>query len=359
LNGDGKPDLVALNAYAMNQGGAGGSGAGGSGSGGSGSGGSTGPNGAGSMSVFLSGASAGFTGPQNYLAGAALNALAIGDLNGDGKADVAVTNRQDLAVLFNSGDGTLLAPVSFATGTGPSGIAIGDLNGDGKADIAVANAGGAFSGPASAMDGDVAVFLSLGNETFVSANYPAGINPNSLAIGDLNGDGRADLAVASSGGVGVLLNNGNGTFTASVMYGAGTRPQSVAIADLNGDGKPDLALSNGNIHGASVLLNLGNGTFAAAVDYAYSDYVSAIVVGDLNGDGKPDLAAIDIGSAPCAVVAVWLNVGSGTFGAPFSLVVNPVPQYDNLSVGDLNGDGKLDLVVPGGDGVGVLLNAGH
>ena len=87
-----------------------------------------------------------------------------------------------------------------------------------------------------------AVLLNMGGGTFVAANYPAGASPVSVAMADLNGDGKADLAVASGTGVSVLLNNGNGTFGAPASYGSGTNPVSVAAGDLNGDGKIDLAV---------------------------------------------------------------------------------------------------------------------
>jgi hypothetical protein len=280
----------------------------------------------------------------------------VGDLNGDGKPDLAVSNSGDLSVLFNRGDGTLLAPVGFSTGTSPTWVAIGDLNGDGKADLAVTNRGGAVSGSDSAINGDVAVLLNMGNGIFVAASYPAGANPFYEAIGDLNGDGKPDLVVTNGAGLGVLLNNGNGTFAAVVNYGAGTRPGSVAIGDLNGDGKPDLALANGNIGGASVLLNVGSGMFAAAVDYAYSAASGPVVIGDLNGDGKPDL--VSPGYSSCGALAVLLNGGSGTFAAPFYMTVGSSP-VSGLVIADLNGDSKLDMTVTNSDGVGVLLNAGH
>ena len=118
------------------------------------------------------------------------------------------------------------------------------------------------------IDADVAVLLNMGSGTFVAANYPAGASPIAVALGDLNGDGKPDIAAASGTSVSVLLNGGNGTFGAPASYGAGTRPASIAMGDLNGDGKPDIAVSNPSIGGASVLLNVGNGTFAAAVNYA-------------------------------------------------------------------------------------------
>jgi hypothetical protein len=350
LNGDGKPDLAVTN-YSVPPG-TGGTGGSNAGTGGFATGGTPGTT-QGSLSVFLS-ATGGYGPPQSYSVGTNPWSTVVGDLNGDGKADVAVVNDQGVSVFFNSGSGTLLPPVSFATGTGPVWVAIGDLNGDGKADLAVANRG-APNG-SELVGGDVAVLLNMGGGTFVAANYPAGASPISVAMADLNGDGKADLAVASGAGVSVLLNNGNGTFGAPASYGSGTNPFSVAAGDLNGDGKLDLAV--GGTDRASVLLNLGNGTFAAAVNYSYAatpyNGSGLVVIGDLNGDGRPDLAGNTL-TDPCSAVAVLLNQGNGVFGAP-SYVPASNSSPSSVTLGDLNGDGKLDLVVPNGDGVAVLLN---
>jgi hypothetical protein len=350
LNGDGKPDLAVGNySQPPSTGGIGGSG---SGTGGSGTGGTPATT-RGSVSVFLS-STGGYGSPQLYNAGIDLQSIVAGDLNDDGKADLAVVNDQGVSVLFNGGSGTLLPPVSFATGTGPASVALGDLNGDGKADLAIANRG-VYDGTQWG-GGDVGVLLNAGNGTFIAANYPAGTSPVSVAMADLNGDGKADLAVASGTGVSVLLNNGNGTFGAPASYGSGTNPLSVAAADLNGDGKVDLAV--GGADRASVLLNLGNGTFAAAVNYSYAtdpyNGSGQIVIGDLNGDGRPDLAGNTL-TDPCSAVAVLLNQGSGVFGAP-SYVPAANSSPSSVTLGDVNGDGKVDLVVPNGEGVAVLLN---
>jgi hypothetical protein len=353
LNGDGKLDLAVANYKAQDQGSAGGGNGSGNGAGGAGGG----PPDPGSVGVFLSGAGAGFAAPQFYMPDTMPSSLAVGDLNGDGKADLAVANNRNVSVLFNTGSGAFSTPVSFSVGSTPSWVAIGDLNGDGKADLAVANQGD--NNGSGVMGGDVAVLLNMGSGTFVAYNYPAGTSPVALAIGDLNGDGKPDLAVASGAAVSVLLNNGSGGFAAAASYGTGTRPSSVAIGDLNGDGKPDLAVTNLNVSGASVLLNVGNGTFAAAVDYGYSSdsgsYLGTVAIGDLNGDGKPDLVAAAPAS-PCGTLAVWLNLGNGSFGSPFNLTVGQDPA-SSVVLGDLNGDGKPDLIVPNGVGVGVLLNA--
>jgi uncharacterized protein (DUF2141 family) len=126
---------------------------------------------------------------------------------------------------------------NYLTGTNSTSVAIGDLNGDGKLDLAVTNIGvldplGEFTSP-----GTVSVLLGNVNG-----------NPDAVAMGDLNGDGRLDLAVANAGSntVSVLLGNGAGGFQAQTQYATGTNPDSVAIGDLNGDGRLDLAVANHN-----------------------------------------------------------------------------------------------------------------
>jgi len=356
LDGDGKLDMAASNyldqGFGGNDGafaGVGGTaGAAGTGIGGTGIGGTAGPAPfTGSVSVMLS--SEGHRPPHTYTAGFLPSALAVGDLDGDGKADVAAVNQRDVNVLFNAGGGSLRTAVSFSSGTNPYEIALGDVDGDGKTDMVVANRGqGLGDAAGTIIDADVAVLRSMGNGAFVATNYAAGTSPVDVALADLNGDGKLDIATASGRGVSVLLNAGTGTFGPAASYGFGTNPVSIALGDLNGDGKADIAVGNSSIGGVSVLLNLGNGAFAAAVNYPYGDVFDigySVAIGDLNRDGKPDLAS---SSAVCGI-AILVNAGNGTFGPVLRRFA--APSQRSLTLGDLNGDGDLDFLAPAPEGV--------
>jgi hypothetical protein len=309
----------------------------------------------GTISVLLNNGNGTYAAAVNYPVGTSATSIAMGDLNGDGKADLVVTNvspDHKVSVLLNNGNGTFTAALNYAVGIEPYSVTIGDLNGDGKADLVTANSG----------DNTVSVLLNSGNGTFAAAvNYIVGASPASVAIGDLNGDGKADLAVANPGStpvVSVLRNNGNGTFAAAVNYSVGDYPKSVVIGDLNGDGKADLATANAISENVSVLLNNGNGTFVAAVNYAVGYNPQSVAIGDLNGDGKADLAAANSGRPNYYFenVSVLRNNGNGTFAAAVNYTVGAQPN--SVAIGDLNGDGKADLAVANitGDNVSVLLN---
>ena len=167
------------------------------------------------------------------------------------------------------------APSSYSVGINPNSVAVGDFNGDGKLDLAVANS----------FDNFVSVLLGKGDGTFQAAvNYGTGSGPLSVAVGDFNGDGKLDLVVTNAfdNNVSVLLGNGDGTFQAAVNYGAGSAPNSVAVGDFNGDGKLDLAVANNGSNNLSVLLGNGDGTFQAAVNYSAGKGPYSVAVGDFN-----------------------------------------------------------------------------
>jgi hypothetical protein len=192
--------------------------------------------------------------------------VAVGDFNGDGVQDLAVANYDSdrVSVLLGNGDGSFQAahdfgvwfpinpaPVTFS----PVSVAVGDFNGDGVQDLAVANAGefGDWC-----VGSSVSVLLGYGGGRFQPAQgFGLDCYRISVAVGDFNGDGAEDLAVASSsaGTVSVLLGNGDGSFQAAQNFGASSHPFSVAVGDFNGDGKPDLAVVNGYSANVSVLIN--------------------------------------------------------------------------------------------------------
>jgi hypothetical protein len=248
----------------------------------------------------FAGSAPSFAGPRNYPTGVDPWSIAIGDLNGDGKPDLATANltADGVSVLINAGDGGLRTRRDYATGAGPLSIAIGDVNGDGKPDLATANSSANTS----------SVLLNRGDASFqTKRDYATGAGPLSIAIGDVNGDGKPDLTTANNGAgtVSVLANAGEGSFHPRRNYRTGERPVSIAIGDLNGDGEPDLATANGYADGTvSVLVNRGDGSFQPKLNYRTGRRPESVAIGDLNGDGKPDLATAN---KAVGTVSVFVN----------------------------------------------------
>jgi hypothetical protein len=317
------------------------------------------------ISVLLGNGDGTFQAPVDYGAGSAPASVAVGDFNRDGKLDLAVANfdGNNISVLLGNGDGTFQTAVDYGLVSRPEWVAVGDFNGDGKLDLAVAVTGywsGSVLNP-----GTIAVLLSNGSGTFQQAVYYGvglGETPASVAVGDFNGDGRLDLAVANSycsppsPCVAVLLGNGDGTFQTAVNYDAGNQPDWVAVGDFNRDGKLDLAVANPSSQNVSVLLGNGDGTFQTAVNYSIPADAFSVAIADLNGDGKLDLA---VGSGcPCGApgsVSVLLGNGDGTFQSGVNYGAGSYPN--SVVVGDFNGNGRLDLAVAdyGSTTVSVLL----
>ncbi len=308
---------------------------------------------AGKIYVKLASGKGQFASPVTYAVGSQPGALAISDLNGDGKPDVIAADTTGLDVLLGKGDGTL-GPLNTVPVAGKlSSVTIADFNSDGKPDIAAANGAG----------GGVSLFLGNGNGTFQDVRTIPLINALAAVSGDFNGDGKPDLIVANGvvdfqtlGNLAVLLGKGDGTFQApnNIALPGPFIPQSLgpgstvalAAGDLNGDGKMDIVavlFTGGGRSKIAVLLGKGDGTFQTPILTDSNTAPPAISIADLNGDGKPDLLLADC----CGLTeaSFLLGNGDGTFQAEVQFPSGPDPR--GIAVADFNGDGKPDVAIIG------------
>src|SRR5205809_6084246 len=239
-------------------------------------------------------------------------------------------------VLFLASPDAALAR-GYPVGAGPYSVAAGDLNGDGRLDLVVANS----------LANSVSVLLGNGDGTFQPArNFDAGLGsgPIWVLIVDVNGDGKPDILLAnqSRNAVGVLLGNGDGTFQAPMNFDtAGNLPESIAVGDFNGDGKLDVAVAHFYSTNVTMLLGNGDGTFQPAyvvATFAPDMFLIPVAAGDVNGDGKLDLVTASVGNV---MGAVMLGNGDGTFQAP--RITPFIGDPESIVIRDFNGDGKMDL----------------
>ncbi len=425
------------------------------------------------VSVLLGNGDGTFQAQQTFVAGGFSNSsMRMEDLNADGKLDLAVADRETSAVsiFLGNGNGTFKVPNSFLVEQSPISMVLGDVNGDGKSDIVVANHadylypdGTSDRAVTSDVNGTISVLLGNGDGTFQSRRtFATGMVPASVTLGDLNRDGILDLVIANRNddSVSVLYGNGDSTFQAQQTFATGYRPISVTLGDVNGDGRADLVVPNYSNSTVSVLLSCrsytsqiysldhtfpsilsinrtspanatssahsvsftvtfseavtgvdatdfrvvasgtvgkttmkvtgrgsvytvtvsgitGNGTlglnladngtirdlagnrleigFASAIVTDLGNGQSTVKMGDVNGDGKLDLVATNDSSQ---TVDVLLGNGNGTFQDKQTFAVGRNPT--SLILSDVSGDGKLDIIVANisDDNLSVLLGNG-
>ena len=353
----------------------------------------------GTVSVLLGNGDGTFTTAVNYEAGGGAtsyqnspvptitpNLVAIADVNGDGKPDLLVTSTcaaddcssGSVGVLLGNGDGTFRPAVSYGSGGSiATSVAVADVNGDGNLDLLVANDCTSIDGNGNCLGAEtVGVLLGKGDGTFRNAVvYPSGgyygndSASASVVAADLNGDGAPDLVVSNNctsvdsngfcldtGTVGVLLNNGAGTFLPAVVYATGGRdPGPPAIlADPNGGSRSAIAVANlCSLHDCvsdspvGVLLGNGDGTFQSAVVYdSGGNSATQVVVAYVNGDINPDLLVLSQCSDNCegnGIVGVLLGGFKWSFSSP--LTYDAGGSATSLTSADVNGDGNLDLLI--------------
>jgi hypothetical protein len=315
--------------------------------------------------------------------GIGARSVAVADVNNDGRPDLVVGTcatgssncgfgqTGEAAVLLGNGDGTFQTATTYGTGGwGVDSVAVADVNGDGKPDLLVTN----FYDPTKGF-GSVGVLLGNGDGTFqpvvtYSSNWS---NVSSVAVADVNGDGRPDLLLAG-GAVIVMLGNGDGTFQPAKIYGrlANTISLAIAVADVNGDGKLDVVTANFNVCGSctssvGVLLGNGDGSFQSSVTYNSGGvFADSVVVADVNGDGKLDVVVANCapkGQSGCnafanGVVGVLLGNGDGTFQPAMGYGAGG-PNVNAVAAADLRRSGRPDVVTTSffqKNVVGVLLN---
>jgi Bacterial Ig-like domain (group 3)/FG-GAP-like repeat/FG-GAP repeat len=351
LNGDGKPDLIVVNHSPC-----------------------YGCPGNGRVAVLLGNGGGSFQPAVSYDSGGFFSGgggFGVADVNGDGKLDVIVascapsgsTDCGDadgvIGVLFGNGDGTFRPVVTFDSGTSPGGtaVAVADLNRDGKLDLIVTT-GCTYS--LTCPKGSVGVLMGNGDGTFrPSVNYAlAGWSDFGIDVVDLNRDGKLDVVVGGCGSTNcwgpnglasVLLGNGDGTFQAASGFDSGGRlADGIAVADVNGDGKLDILASDTIDGSVGMLPGQGDGTFLAPLAFATGGYLSyAIAVADLNGDGRPDVVTSGVNGA--GIVSVLINTGSFTYSRTSTALTtsaNPVGPKQGVTYA-ATVTSQPDAVAPG------------
>jgi hypothetical protein len=275
-------------------------------------------------------------------------AMAVGDLNGDGRQDLLVSEdaSHSLSALLGTNAQLQNGPTT-TFGTRPFDLALADLDGDQKLDVVAADSA------ANAL----VVAIGDGKGGFgAPVSLAAGMTPATVALGDLDGDKHLDAVVGNDGGNNfwVFLGNGKGGFASGAAIAVGSPSRCGPLIDLDGDQKLDVVLADPN-GGLDVFLGKGDGTFQAPAAFPLSGAANFLATADFNLDGHPDLAAAD---AVHALVNVLLGDGKGGLAAAVTFAVEMGPQ--SVAAADLDEDGRPDLITAnnggGNYGVSILIN---
>jgi hypothetical protein len=301
----------------------------------------------------------------NIAVGKEPNSVEIADLNRDGRFDLVVANVGESSVTILLGDGkgkfTEANGSPFPAGHLPNDICIGDLNNDGKPDLAIANH----------EEKHLTVLLGDGKGAFapaVNSPFTVGVRPHvhGVAAGDFNGDRNIDLVTDSwaNDQILVLFGDGKATFKLpGTFLKVGKRPyQRHRVGDVNGDGNADIVTTNLEGNNVTVLLGNGKGGFEqpAGSPFASGDSPFDLTIGDVNGDGNEDLAVVNSPSSTAEGtgkdgLTVLLGNGKGGFtmlaASPFETGKTP----NRVAIGDINGDGFADIAVSSPEGSNITL----
>jgi len=326
VNGDGKPDIVAVN-----------------------------PRGK-FIQVLLNDGTGNFHPPLTMSLGRTPAAVVSADLNGDGKQDLVEANSEDgtVEVLLGKGDGTFTLAHTYTVGSHPQVLKLADVNGDGKLDLLIGNFG----------DDTIGVMLGNGDGSFQPmAAYPAGPDLVDFAVADMDQDGKLDLVVGNSvvNTVGILRGNGDGSFQTPMFYAASASVDAIAVGDVNGDGFPDVVVVGSNV---AVLKNDGHGGLIEPVidknglsADRYAAIGAKVLLADIENNGRLDILIADYSNSQLVVLQ---GTGAGYFSTTpldFPTCANP----NNLAVADMNADGNPDVVLTcsGSSAISVMLGNGN
>jgi hypothetical protein len=291
-------------------------------------------------------------------------ALVTGDLNGDGKPDLISANQsgEQIAVQLNTGKGGFGPAITNSTGPQvppATALAVGPYRGQPSIFVARFAPG---NGTGGMSEFSILQLTKKGALIDVADWEPTptiGAPLSSLALADLYGDGETDLVAATSYGNFVYVQRLNssgfaGSIQSYVIPGNNPlyAPHQLAVGDLNGDSRPDIVVTYPLANSVSVLLNTGSGAFGTAQTYAVGGEPTGVAVGDVSGDGKLDIVTANANGT----VSVLVGQGNGTFGAALSYAIGG--PANSVALGDFNHDGHLDIAATGSTEMDVLLNTG-